>query len=356
LTVDKAEGVFIWIRVVVDELLEGLCEGYTITELKDVLESLPSEMNDLYKSTISRSYRRQFSRKLDADHRREAYVTLQVALSSRWPLTLRNFIHICRSIATGSVTGENIEIDLHSDELKRRLHSRTGGLLEAVARAVKRANDPFADAGNHVDYWNIISAKNREDIVQFIHRSAKDFVECGYVLEALSLSPDASISDQKSVVGRNGHDLLFDYCIRQFPRHVLDSDLFYHAWRAETITGFHNSERWRILTSQHNLNLELLDPFRQAKSPLASTELRFLLQGIMTPEQRLLIMAVFCELRHYVQWWLTKKENSPGEDLSARLLCAAILAACLPWAESGKVGNTEMLRLAGEWLENEFSV
>jgi hypothetical protein len=60
LTVDKAEDVFIWIRVVVDELLEGLCEGYTIAELKDVLESLPSEMNDLYKSTISRSYRRQF--------------------------------------------------------------------------------------------------------------------------------------------------------------------------------------------------------------------------------------------------------------------------------------------------------
>lgn len=65
----------------------------------------------------------------------------------------------------------------------------------------------------------------------------------------------------------------------------------------------------------------------------------------MDPGKRLLIMAVFSELRHYVQWWLTQRDNSPGEDLSGRLICAAILAACLPWAESGKVGNTEMLRL-----------
>lgn len=143
LTVDKAEGVFIWIRVVVDEFLEGLCEGYTIAELKEVLESLPSEMNDLYKSTVSRSYRWQFSRKLDADHRREAYVMLQVALSSRRPLTPRNFIQICQSIATGSANGENVEIELGSDELRRRLHSRTGGLLEAIARAVKESDRKF---------------------------------------------------------------------------------------------------------------------------------------------------------------------------------------------------------------------
>lgn len=108
----------------------------------------------------------------------------------------------------------------------------------------------------------------REDVVQFIHRSAKDFVEGGYVLEALSLSPDASINHQKSTIGRNGHDLLFDYCIRQFPKQVLDSDLFYHAWRAETITGFHNSEHWRILTSQHNLYPDFWTRFVEPKAHL----------------------------------------------------------------------------------------
>ncbi|KIM99764.1 hypothetical protein OIDMADRAFT_200936, partial [Oidiodendron maius Zn] len=46
--VKRAEGVFLWVRLVVDEMVEGLCEGDTLNELKDLLSTIPSELEALY--------------------------------------------------------------------------------------------------------------------------------------------------------------------------------------------------------------------------------------------------------------------------------------------------------------------
>ena len=41
--VNKAQGVFIWVKSVVDELIEGWCEGDNIEEMKEILSKMPSE-------------------------------------------------------------------------------------------------------------------------------------------------------------------------------------------------------------------------------------------------------------------------------------------------------------------------
>ncbi|KAH8659274.1 hypothetical protein BGZ60DRAFT_544318 [Tricladium varicosporioides] len=46
--IGKAQGVFLWVELVVNNLIVGLEEGFSDTELKDCLDSLPPELENLY--------------------------------------------------------------------------------------------------------------------------------------------------------------------------------------------------------------------------------------------------------------------------------------------------------------------
>jgi len=46
--VHKAEGVFIWLRVVVDTLLQAATEGAGVLQLRQILDSLPQDVRELY--------------------------------------------------------------------------------------------------------------------------------------------------------------------------------------------------------------------------------------------------------------------------------------------------------------------
>ncbi|KAK3312160.1 hypothetical protein B0H66DRAFT_570162 [Apodospora peruviana] len=50
----KANGVFIWLRVVVDSLVESATEGAGIRGLEDIVQSLPSDMGSLYDAIWAR--------------------------------------------------------------------------------------------------------------------------------------------------------------------------------------------------------------------------------------------------------------------------------------------------------------
>jgi hypothetical protein len=46
--IKKAQGVFLWVQLVVNNLILGIEEGCNDTELKDCLDSLPPELESLY--------------------------------------------------------------------------------------------------------------------------------------------------------------------------------------------------------------------------------------------------------------------------------------------------------------------
>jgi len=52
--VDKAKGVFIWLKVVVDSLVESITDGAGIVELRAILDSLPSDISSLYNAMFAR--------------------------------------------------------------------------------------------------------------------------------------------------------------------------------------------------------------------------------------------------------------------------------------------------------------
>ena len=50
----NAQGAFIWARLVREELLRYASEGYSENELREFLESLPSELEEIYKNALAR--------------------------------------------------------------------------------------------------------------------------------------------------------------------------------------------------------------------------------------------------------------------------------------------------------------
>src|ERR1035438_10506290 len=52
--VERAEGVFLWLKLVMDDLLNACREGATVAELLEILASFPKELEELYTQLIKR--------------------------------------------------------------------------------------------------------------------------------------------------------------------------------------------------------------------------------------------------------------------------------------------------------------
>lgn len=77
----KASGVFLWVRLVVMSLLEGLRDGDNITDLQDRLDLLPLELEDLFFKILDR---------LNPSYFEQASKLFQLVQASKEPLSLLN--------------------------------------------------------------------------------------------------------------------------------------------------------------------------------------------------------------------------------------------------------------------------
>lgn len=87
----RAKGVFIWVRVVVDNLRQDIIDGTAIEALRGILHKYPEELDDMYKFTLKR---------VRGGYRPETLILFKAMLASRVPLTalqLYTITHICMS-------------------------------------------------------------------------------------------------------------------------------------------------------------------------------------------------------------------------------------------------------------------
>ena len=83
LVADKALGVFIWVRLVVDLLSKGVRDGTPYSALEEQVNKIPQELKDLYADTL---------RRIEPEYSSEAYIMLQIAHCSLVPLPLQTFM------------------------------------------------------------------------------------------------------------------------------------------------------------------------------------------------------------------------------------------------------------------------
>ena len=114
----RANGVFIWVRIVIKELIDRFIDGSTISQLRDILSAVPEELKDLYQRSLSR---------VKPEYALESYVMTQIVLCAANPQTLKSLLE-----ATDIALKRKVEA-MSRDTMERRLRSRCGGLLEETS-------------------------------------------------------------------------------------------------------------------------------------------------------------------------------------------------------------------------------
>ena len=152
--IDKAQGVFIWVRLVTDQLAKDIRDGTPYPTLVLRVAEMPEELEALYEKTLTR---------IDPLYAASAHVMFQLTLCTLEPLSLATLAQATEFSLNKYVHGSSYD-DLKdstyesSSYLLRWLISRSGGLLETY----DIINKPNCDTKQHV---------------QFLHQTAKDYIQ-----------------------------------------------------------------------------------------------------------------------------------------------------------------------------------
>lgn len=157
----RAQGVFLWVRLVLDKLLSELTEGASPEDIEMILETLPSAIEELYTALLER---------LRPRYRREGFIMLEIVLRAEHSVKLSQLRDATKCVLNGleQVQGhrcshpEDFRVD--RDNMSRRLRSRCGGLLEVVQE----------------NYYDDDNARRRPPVpyyaVQLMHQTVKEFL------------------------------------------------------------------------------------------------------------------------------------------------------------------------------------
>jgi ankyrin repeat domain-containing protein 50 len=109
--IDNAHGVFLWVRLVGEELLSREEDGYSEEDILEFLKSLPTELEEFYKLMLWKMEEKE-------PNIRDALKTFQFVLFARRPLTVDELLHIL-----GVVDSPDTEFTPLDDSFKRRIPS-----------------------------------------------------------------------------------------------------------------------------------------------------------------------------------------------------------------------------------------
>lgn len=174
--VRKAQGVFLWVELVVRSLLSGLANRDRISDLQARLQLLPGELVDLYKVMLLRIdpfYRPQASKifRLLQDYQKHVNSARHNVSGSRSELSVLKLAFV-DSEDVVPLTLESPIVLLTDEEVKSicestdtRLRSRCAGLLET------------SETRNITKHWTTAVTYSIDSRVIYLHRTAKDFLE-----------------------------------------------------------------------------------------------------------------------------------------------------------------------------------
>jgi hypothetical protein len=168
--VDKAQGVFIWVILVVRSLISGLANADTFRDLQRRLREFPRELEP---------FLRHMYNTIEPFYRSETAKYCQVALNSRGPYRLRTYslldeenLEYALSVHLRSVEWGGTEASAKLLNTQKRINARCHGLLETY---------------------------DSSQVVDFFHWTVRDFLSLGDMQTRLS---------QEYPAGREMHMLL----------------------------------------------------------------------------------------------------------------------------------------------------
>ncbi|KAL8834004.1 MAG: hypothetical protein Q9170_003978 [Blastenia crenularia] len=214
--VSEASGVFIWVRLVMDLVVQEITDATPLAMLKHKVSELPSELGELYRLTVQR---------IKPSYHIETWIMYQVVLSALQPLSLRYLIRLINynihlykldrtdgwDVSSLNKADHLYELS-HPEDQVRRLNSRSGGLLEVAQVSRQNQRGP--------DY--VVS----DQCVQFIHQTVKDAILQYGISLGFSIGEDNSAQD---IYVTTGFEFLLNTCgiKADWSQEVLPSAFFY---------------------------------------------------------------------------------------------------------------------------------
>ncbi|KAF1811451.1 hypothetical protein P152DRAFT_482923 [Eremomyces bilateralis CBS 781.70] len=121
----RAEGVFLWVRLVLDELMEDCTAGEPIEAFTERLNIRPSDLETSYEHML---------RKVPEKYRNDAAIMIEILQECIHCISARAFVEACRAapynLLEDSMTATKQLESYSNDDLERFIRSRSGGLLE----------------------------------------------------------------------------------------------------------------------------------------------------------------------------------------------------------------------------------
>jgi len=157
--INKSHGVFLWVRLAVRSLVEGLRNHDSIVLLRSRLREFPDDLNDFFKHMFD---------SLDPIYRPRLSHMFQIALAAGEPLSLIAYWFLDAIDDNPEVALKPSTLDVSSFEFQNKMevmtsqiNGRSRGLLECT-----KEYDTRSDPGDYVI----------EPRVDFLHRTVKDYI------------------------------------------------------------------------------------------------------------------------------------------------------------------------------------
>jgi hypothetical protein len=220
----KAEGVFLWVRLVLDELLEAFTDGENWESLMERLTDLPTELEEYYQRILKR---------LPPRYHTETLVMFNVLQGVGGSgLSLHDFVQIC-GYAEKSRLSECAPCDSKSlrwtnEELLRLIRGRGGGLIEAIPQDPQKYRP-----------WCPAVPRESPLIVQLIHQTVKSFIQKPSTLGLLSNARSTASNCELSLVVKYILALTFQFATARDGPAVQNS----HQWAIHIFSHARNIER-----------------------------------------------------------------------------------------------------------------
>ena len=153
--VARAQGVFLWVVLVVRSLLEGATYADSFTDMYARLEAFPKDLDAYFRHIID---------DIPAIYRRRTALTLRIALDADRPLPLSTYYFVDElttdpwfALKLDQIGGTSFEFNKIRRRMTARLDGRCKGLLEVVPNS-------------------LLDGPLRSRQVEFMHRTVKDFL------------------------------------------------------------------------------------------------------------------------------------------------------------------------------------
>lgn len=132
----RADGVFLWVKLVLDEIWQPLCDGKPMESIQALLSKLPNDLPEFYVRMVE---------KVSEEDRPILICILELVLCSDYRavgINLSQFSLVMDLLQRGSSATEKVGLTFADDarrrsEVERRIRACSGGLLEVTSSRVQ---------------------------------------------------------------------------------------------------------------------------------------------------------------------------------------------------------------------------